>query len=73
MAAPVAGGVLGLFIPQLYVWEADIAGEIRATGGDLLDLQTDVGLDQTETSVLPVVQFSFGGLGVRFSAFFLDF
>jgi len=71
--APATGGLAGLFIPALYAWFPTIDGTVSTDGNPDFDLQDDFGLTDTEASGVVEAQFSLGGLGVRFSAFFLEF
>ena len=71
--APAAGGLLGWLLPQIYLWYPSIDGEMGEVGVEVLRLDEDLGLSESELSVLPALQISLGNWGFRFSAFTLDF
>ena len=72
LLAPATGGVLGWFVPQVFAWLPKIEGDM-STNGDTIDFSDDIGLDDSEVTIMPQVQFSLGPVGVRISAFFLEF
>ncbi len=73
LAAPASGGVFGWFVGQVNLWLPSLSGHLATTGGDGLDFESDLGIDDTEAVVLPVIQLSLGRFGMRLSGFVAGF
>ena len=71
--ASAAGGLGGWFIPQLYLWYPTLKGQIWTDPAYKIDLDADIGLDDSQVSVLPQLQFAFWRLGIRFTGYQIDF
>jgi hypothetical protein len=50
-----------------------MSGKMASLGQELVDFDRDLGLDDTETSVLPEILVSLGRVGVRFDTFKVKF
>jgi hypothetical protein len=72
VAAPATGGLFGWVFPQIYVWFPALDGTMRA-GNDRIDLQDDLGLEEGDASLMPQIQLSLGGVGLKFGAYFVRF
>jgi len=72
LAAPATGGVFGWFVGQVNLWLPSLSGHL-ASSGDGLDFESDLGINDTETVILPVIQLSFASLGLRLSGFLAEF
>lgn len=73
LLAPETGGLLGVFQAQLHLWAPELTGDLTVEAGLVLDLESDLGIDDTELTVVPQFQLKLLGLGLRFDAFFLKF
>ena len=74
IVAPAQGGVLGMLIPKLYYWDAELSGVLTdGFSGDLIDVQADLGVDVMEGTLMPELQMVLGGIVVRFNGFEFEF
>ena len=73
LLAAAGGGIGGWFIPELYFWFPTLRGQIWTNPDYKIDLDSDLGLDDTQVAVLPQLQFSVWRLGLRFTGYRVDF
>ena len=74
IVAPAQGGLLGMLIPKLYYWDAELSGVLTdGFSGDLIDVQADLGVDVMEGTLMPELQMVLGGIVVRFNGFEFEF
>jgi len=72
LLAPASGGMTGWLLVQVHAWYPSLDGTM-SSGTDPLDFQDDLGLTDNEFSVMPIVQVSLGGVGLRLDGFFLNY
>lgn len=74
VVAPAQGGLLGLLIPKLYYWDAELSGVLTdGLSGNLIDVQNDLGVDVMEGTLMPELQMVLGGMVIRFNGFEFEF
>jgi len=70
--APAGGGIVGWLSVRAYYWLPSLDGDMRS-GGERLDFEDDLGIDESEGGVMPQVVLTFGPFSLKADAFFLEF
>ncbi|MDH3590364.1 MAG: hypothetical protein OER88_00685 [Planctomycetota bacterium] len=72
VAASADGGVVGWLSVRINVWFPELEGDM-ASLGETVSLDDELGLGEEESTLMPQITVSFGGVGLRFDFFQLEY